>query len=497
MCLALGASRARLARGVAIEGAVLSLAGAALALPIAHWLFTGATAFQLPGGVGIGSLDLSIDLAALAAAALAAGTATLLIAIVAGAFGFSANVADALRSRTGATPRFTRRRTRAGLVAAQVAVTLVLATGTVLFARSVRAALSLNHEIETTRIVSALFSLEPYGYTPARAEAVFDELTQRLNANAAVRSVSMTVGAGGMGAGGRLAIDGEPREMPTFVAFQAIDERYFQTIGVRIVSGRGFSSDDREGSPLVGVVSESFGRFIANGVSPLGHRIGLGFSRPPAPPPAVEIVGVVPDLITNVSRLEPFTLYVPLSQQPPGTMRTIAINASANVNAARREANSLIQQLDPRLLPQRMLTIEEQLALQMGAQQLGMRVLGALGTIAILLTVLGTYVLAESMAVLRMREMGIRAALGATRRQLGAIVLAETGRLIGLGLAAGLILAWMGAGLIRAFLFRVEPLDPATLIAVSAAILTLALVVSLRPALRAARVDLGKVLKDE
>ena len=133
----------------------------------------------------------------------------------------------------------------------------------------------------------------------------------------------------------------------------------------------------------------------------------------------------------------------------------------------------------------------------MGAQRFGTVVLGALGTIAILLTVLGTYVLAESMAVLRMREMGIRAALGATRRQLGAIVLAETGRLIGLGLVAGLVMAWAGAGLIRAFLFRVEPLDPVTLATVSAAIVALALVVSLRPALRAARVDLGRVLKEE
>jgi hypothetical protein len=82
--------------------------------------------------------------------------------------------------------------------------------------------------------------------------------------------------------------------------------------------------------------------------------------------------------------------------------------------------------------------------------------LGALGIVATLLTVLGTYVLAESMAVLRMREMSIRAALGTTRRQLGAIVLAETGRLIALGLAAGLVLVWMGAGLIRAFLFRLS-----------------------------------------
>ena len=120
----------------------------------------------------------------------------------------------------------------------------------------------------------------------------------------------------------------------------------------------------------------------------------------------------------------------------------------------------------------------------------------ALGAIALLLTVLGTYVLGESMAAMRMREMGIRGALGATRRQLGAIVIAETGRLVGLGLLAGLGLAAMGASTIRAFLFQIQPFDPLTLVVVAGLILTLSLLVSLRPALRAANVDLACVLRD-
>jgi ABC-type antimicrobial peptide transport system permease subunit len=105
--------------------------------------------------------------------------------------------------------------------------------------------------------------------------------------------------------------------------------------------------------------------------------------------------------------------------------------------------------------------------------------------------------LAESMALLRAREMGIRAALGAKRWQLGAIVLAETGRLVGLGLVAGFALAWLGANTIRAFLFQVQPFDAPTLVAVCVLILALAAGVTLRPALRAARVDLASVLRDQ
>ncbi len=101
-----------------------------------------------------------------------------------------------------------------------------------------------------------------------------------------------------------------------------------------------------------------------------------------------------------------------------------------------------------------MYTMQERIGRQMGAQQFAGTVMAALGVVAILLTLLGAYVLADSMASVRMREMGIRAALGATRRQLGSIVLTQTARLVGIGIMAGLALAWLGANMIRAFLFR-------------------------------------------
>ena len=130
-------------------------------------------------------------------------------------------------------------------------------------------------------------------------------------------------------------------------------------------------------------------------------------------------------------------------------------------------------------------------------QQFGLFVLGSLGAIALLLTVLGPYVLEETMAVMRTRELGIRAALGATSKSLTILVLRESVVLVGLGLGAGLLLSYLGGNVIRAFLFRVQPLDPATLAVVAALILLLATPVSVRPALRAARVDLAEVLRSE
>jgi ABC-type antimicrobial peptide transport system permease subunit len=162
-----------------------------------------------------------------------------------------------------------------------------------------------------------------------------------------------------------------------------------------------------------------------------------------------------------------------------------------------RETLSIVRNLDPLVTPAPMQTIEETLGREMSAQRLGAYVLGALGGIAALLTVLGAYVLAESMAAARRREFSIRRALGATRARLSALVLAETVRLVGLGLLVGLVLAWMAAGTIGAFLFRVEPLDPVVLLSVSGAILVLSLLVSARAAVEAGRVDLTSLLKDE
>ena len=377
MCMALGASRGQLARGIAIEGALLALAGAVAALPVASWLFGLVQAFQLPGNVSIELLELSLDRRVLAICTGASAAAVLLIAMVAGVFGFRAAVADALRSRSGATPRVAKRGTRATLVGAQVAVAVTLLAGAGLFARSLMSALSLNTGLDMSHVVIGSVHLEAYGYSPERATEFFDTLLNRLQRASAVRSVALSRWEGGMSPAGKLVIDGLPRRFPTLVSYVRVDEHYFRTLGIRITDGRGFGRDDRADGRRVAIVSESFGRLLANGGSSLG------------------------------------------------------------------------------------------------------------------------YVLADSMATMRMREMGIRAALGATRRQLGSMVLGETARLIGIGIVAGLGLAWLAANTVRSFLFQVQPLDPLTLGSVAAGILLLALLVSLRAALRAARVDLTAVLKAE
>jgi putative ABC transport system permease protein len=496
MCLALGASRWRLVQGVAIEGALLSAAGAALALPVAIWLFDGVRGFQLPGRVSIELLDLTLDSRLLAAAAACAMLATLAIALIAGVFGFSGRLSERLRSRAGATPQVTRRRTRAVLVAAQVAVAVTLLAGTGLFARSLLAAMGLNAAMDDSRIVIADFNLAapPYLYTPERATPVFDEFAQRLNGNPSIRSASSSSFEVGMSPLGHILVDGARRQFATMVSLHAVDEHYFETMGIRLVAGRSFTSDDRPPAAAVTLVSESFGRMLADGGNPIGLRLVI---NPAQPNRVAEVVGIVPDVVTSVAVLQPLVMYTPIAHMPPLSWRTFSFRAAGDPDAVRRELTLAIKETDPSIVPPPFLTLEERIIQQMAPQHFGALVMGSLGFIAILLTLLGTYVVADSMAIVRTREMGIRAALGARGSQLAAIVLTETGILVGIGVVAGVGIVWAGSSTIRTLLFGVEPLDGTTLGVVASLMLVMALAASLRPALRAARVDLASVLREE
>jgi putative ABC transport system permease protein len=501
--LALGATRTRLALGIAVEAAILCAAGAVLAVPVALWLFYGVRAFRVSGSIDIERLELTLDPAAWLAVTGAALAASCVIALLASLVGLLTAARAPVQSRGLATPRVTRRTPRTVLVAGQVAITLVLVTGAALFGRSVVAALSLNPTIATDRIVTAYVNLEQHGYTPASAGPVLDELIERLRQSGLVESVSAMRFIGGAGSGAQLQVDGLPRELPSSgLGHAAVDDNFFATLGLPIVSGRNVARSDTSSAPPVAVVSESLARFIADGGDPLGHRIA-GFSGvgirggPPGMPAYVEVVGVVPDLVTEVNDVEPLMVYQPNAQWPPSAATSIYLRAARDPGAAVREAMAAARALDARVTLQSMRTLDEQMVQQMQPQRFGIYVLGTLGGIALLLTVLGTYVIAQSMVVRRRRELGIRAALGARSAQLRRLVLRDTTRLVGVGLIAGLALAVAGARLIRSLLYQVEPLDPVVLAMVAASIFGLALLVSLRPALLATRVDLNRVLREE
>ena len=148
---------------MAIEGGIAALIAAALSLPVTAWLFAGLSTFQLPGGVNLELLELSVNVRVVTAAAAVAIIATLIVGGIAAAFGFAGPVAELLRMRAGSTPPLNRRRTHRLSVSAQVAMALVLLGGAGLFARSLSNALELNPAFDTDRILTSTISLSSPG----------------------------------------------------------------------------------------------------------------------------------------------------------------------------------------------------------------------------------------------------------------------------------------------------------------------------------------------
>ncbi|HYN07332.1 MAG TPA: FtsX-like permease family protein [Vicinamibacterales bacterium] len=357
--------------------------------------------------------------------------------------------------------------------------------------RSLTAALGLNAAFDTGRIVSGWVTLGPKDNAPERAKIFFEDLRDRLGRNGAIRSASVRVFRGGMSGAQFFNVDGEPRALPSMARAYSIDDRYFATLGAPILQGRDFTPDDRRTSPAVAIVSVALARVIARGGNALGHRIPAPGERSAL----FEVVGVVPELVAPNGN-EPLVMYRPLAQDGFVGRAEVFLHAADDLSRAIHEAVSTVRAMDPALELPRFLTVDEAVMLQMGSQRFGATVLSALGAIAGLLTLFGMYVLAESTVAERRREFGVRAALGATRGQLSAVVVSANVRMVVLGVSAGLVLAWFGATLIGAFLYRVEPFDLPTLGAVIGLLFVLAMVVTLRPALAASRLDLAKLLKD-
>lgn len=496
MCLALGASRGQLVYGVIAESLLLTLAGLAMSVPLTIGVLSMAQTFELPGRISVGLLSSTVGVRLLGVAIAMTLASAIVIGLLASLVGISHNIADMLRARTGATARLSRRRTRQALVIAQVAVAVVLLVGTGLFARSLMAALRLNTAYDTSQLLVTSVSARGFGYDEARAERLFADLDQRLRLLPNVRATSTMTWEGGMGSGGILHINGEPRTFPSQVAFERVDSRYFSTIGLRVIRGRDFTEHDTASSELVGIVSESFGRQLANGADPLGSTMTEPMSRIGHPAEVVRIVGVVPDVVSDVTVLQPLTLYYALAQRKPSTSRTFVTRTVGDPVATGSSIRKTLSDLDPAISIPAITTMSDRIGRQMAPQRFGLSILGALATVALLLTLLGTYTIAETMARAREREMGVRAALGATGSQLGRLIVRETLWLVGLGLAAGLGLTWLAAGTVRALLYQVEPIDATSIALATGLMLITALAVTARPVIRTARLNIATLLRE-
>jgi len=486
--IALGSGRGRLVQYVITESMLLSLAGGLAGIVLA-WIGTRALVAAAPpsiprlGEIGINGNVLLFTTAVSVVAGLLFG---FLPALRAG----SARVLAALRDGgRGSTIGRERHRARGVLVVGQVALALVLLVGSGLMVRSFQQLRSVDPGFSTEGVMTFRLSLPPSKYANPEATAQFyDQLIERLEAVPNVVSAAgvNTLPLTGGGAILTAQIDDHPvpeGEFPPVFLARRATAGYFETMGIPIVEGREFTSDDHNARLGSLIISESIKRQFWPNESALGKRI----TQAGAPARVVGVVGDVHDGGLEIPA-EQF-IYKPMLDSVGGGVRAMVMTVRTDSDpvALVPAIRDVVGQLDPDLPITQLQSMDDILGDSLSRTSFTMTMLVIAALVALFLGSVGIYGVLSYVASQRTAEMGVRLALGADSGVVRKIVLSQGMILAALGVGVGLAAAVALGGVMSSLLYGVSPADPVTLVGVSVVFLAVAAVASLLPAERAAR----------
>jgi len=480
--LAVGAGRARLVRQLLTESLLLALCGGAVGVPLALWARDAFLAF-LPAIPFPLAVDLSLDGRILAFAAVTSLLTSVVFGLVPALHASRVDLLPALRDGAATGPR-RRSRLQATLVGSQVALSLVALVCAGLFVRSVGRAHGMDTGMQDPRGVLLVNSdLHLAGYTTESGPAVLERLLADVRALPGVRSASVAthvpLGLGGW-TGDSLVVEGSAER--ALIRYNRVAPDYFETVGIRILRGRPITGQDGPaGAPAV-VVSETFARRYWPDADPLGRRITIGGTTR-------TVIGVARDTrYRELDRPVPPLAYVPIRQSYASAFM-LHVRAAADFRTLEVALRRAFERVDPNLPFVDVRTMAKQADASLMLQNIGAGALSAFGALALVIAAIGLYGVLSYMVSQRTREIGVRVAIGASRRDVIALVVGGAARLTAVGLACGLLLA-IGAGqLLRSQLLDISPLDPLTFAGVIALLAAVALLAAWLPARRAARVD--------
>jgi putative ABC transport system permease protein len=502
---ALGVGRYRLAAQLLMEVLVPAAAAGAAGLVLAAWqtrLLLALAPAAMPRANDV-SLDLRVVLFAVAAT-LATGIAVGLWPAIRLSRIDPAVDLRGIGRATGASSSLAIRR---GLVAAEVAISLVLAVATLLFVQSLRRVEEVAPGFATDRVLSMRLSLSRERYSSRADVLAFQErLGARLRALPGVEAVGGTslIPLSGMRASVDFVVDGRAvsRDRMPEAEYRIVSPGYFDTLGIGLLSGRGFTDRDRAGSVEVAVVNKTMADRLFAGRDPVGTRLRI---EPGARiDQVVEIVGVVAD-VKHFGLDAPPTmdLYVPFAQLPEPSVVWIRNNqfwvmrTAGNPLAIAAAARAALAGADPDVPAAELRTLEQAIDGSLAVRRFNVWVVGLFGYAALALTACGIFAMSAHAVAARARELGIRAALGASPHGLVALVLRTDFAAVVCGLAAGLIAARAAASALGGLLFEVRPGDASPYVAVTILLTLVGGAACYLPASRAARTDPARVLRND
>lgn len=501
--LSLGAGVSRLARQLLIESLVLSMAGAAAGVGLAWLAARGADTVLSPGFRSLpfrGEMPIVIDATVLAFAAFAAVLAAAL-------FGFaplvglhrrqpSALLREGERGSTGVANT-----ARRSLVAIEVALAIVVLSGSGLLIKSLAELLNVNPGLDPRDVLTLQVSLpQPNTYGPPVRESFCADLSRSAEGLPGILNIGAIshLPLSGANAGRGLTIEGYvptgPDDVPG-AAYRLSCPGYFKTLGIPIVEGRDFNDRDVTNGALVTIVNRTTAARYWPGTSPIGKRLKLGPINNDQPWRVV--VGVAEDArhfgLDSEMRRE---FYLPYSQAAWPVM-TIVAKTAGDPMTWQSTLRDVVKRLDPALPVAQVRSMDAWVQRSVDWRETPMRLLTGFAIIGLLLASIGVYGVLAYYVSQRTREIGVRAALGATRVQLAVMVIRQSMMPIAAGVLAGIAGSLASGRLLQQFLFQVQPGDPQVIGIIAALLVGVGMLASWLPARKAAAIDPLVALRDE
>ena len=469
--VALGASRGRLLRQLLTESLLLSVLGAVAAVVLARWITAGLLALVWTEGTSL-AFDVHQDRWTLSFTALLALGCGVLLGLVPGLHGWRRDVQAGLRLAP-ATVAGGGRRNRlvsGALLSSQVAFSLILMVGAGLVTESLRRLRGVDKGFDDRHTLLVELNTRMTGLKPPQTQPLYDDLLARVMAVPGVQSASLSpfpVLTGGMNMT-RVCPPGTTSVHDSYeVPSSPVTPAYFETMGMTLRRGRGFTRSDNANAPRVAVMNESAARRQFGSTDVVGKR----FLIPKTPPEEFEVVGVVADAKGGGFGLReraPLMLYMPAVQHSD-FLNSLEVRSTGDPAALAAEIRRVVRETNASLPVLSVRTLHQQVERSLAGDRILATLATAFGLAALLLVCLGLYGVISQWAAQRTTEIGVRLALGATPSLVQRMVLGQALRLLLIGVAIGLPVAWWLSGLTKPVLFGIRPHGAAALRAGGAA----------------------------
>jgi predicted permease len=482
--LAVGGSWGRLVRQLMVENGLIAVGGALAGLACA-----AALSRVLVGLLGAGlSLELRVDLHLIAFMLGLASLTCLTFGVVPAWRASRVAAVDAMKANAR-TAAGTREGTglRRTLVVTQVACSLVLLFGGLLFTGTLRNLMTVDTGFDSQRVTVTRVDFSGMGLSPASRTATIASVLQRIRQLPEVASAAETrhVPLGGTGTTMEAWNESANGSAKTLVRVNATSPGYLKTMGITLIGGRDFDERDLKASPKVVIVNPAFTKKLGLGDNPVGQTFRSSAS--PGSSELYQIIGLTPDTKYSSLREDPVAIaFVPMTQiTDPRPFTDIVVRSALPLTQVSSAVSRAVAEVNPSI-GTRIRPFEATIRAGIMSERFIAILSGLFGVLAALIAAIGLYGVMSYLVLRRTNEIGVRMALGARRSDVLTMVLGEAGTLLTIGLATGAAVSLAAAGSVRSLVFGLEPHNPLIIGVACGLLAVVALVASYLPARRAA-----------